>query len=201
MDGTDLKYEPGSLLPPIRPGRIRAFEKWLSGFWERPLRLPASYLEHITTFHGGVPGKKCFKTASGRVRALGRFFNFSEPEDLSPPVVPTWRSWGGRQDIRLDYRLAGYLDNEHWAIRIDQFDLLPFAGLDTAGHDCRGMDDYDLLCLDYDAADEPAVVTWDFHGSWEGRAVTEAVAASFAEFLPLLYRCRNHITKEAIDTF
>ena len=85
--------------------------------------------------------------------------------------------------------------------RIDQFHLLPFAGLDTAGHDCRAMDEYDLLCLDYDAGDEPAVVAWDFHESREDRAVTEAVAASFAEFLPMLYRCRNRITEEAVETF
>jgi hypothetical protein len=197
----DLEYEPNNLLGPARRARIRAFEKWLRGFWERPVRLPASYVEHITTFHGGVPGKKCFRTASGRVRVLGRFFNFLEEADIKPPILPTWRPWGMGQDIRLDYRVAEYLDNEHWAIRIDQFHLLPFAGLDTAGHDCRAMNEYDLLCFDYDAEDEPAVVTWDFHESWEDRAITEVVATSFAEFLPMLYRCKNRVTKEAINTF
>jgi hypothetical protein len=201
VDAIDLECEPGSLLHPARRGRLRAFETWLSRFWKRPVRLPAAYVEHLTAFHGGVPGKKCFRTASGRVRVLGRFFNFLEEEDLDPPLVPTWRSWGGRQDIRLDYRVAEYLDNEHWAIRIDQFSLLPFAGLDTAGHDCRAMDDYDLLCFDYDGGDEPPVVAWDFHGSWEGRAVTEAVATSFGEFLPLLYRGKNRVAKEAVETF
>jgi hypothetical protein len=201
MKAIDLEYEPGSLLPPARAGRIRAFERWLSRFWERPVRPPAAYFEHITAFHGGVPGKKCFRTPSGRVRVLGRFFNFLEEEELEPPVVPTWRPWGGRRGIRQDYRVAEYLDNEPWARRIDQLNLLPFAGLDTAGHYCRGMDEYDLLCLDHDAGDEPAVVTWDFHLSGEGRAVTEVVAASFAAFLPLLYRCRNRVTAEAIETF
>ena len=88
-----------------------------------------------------------------------------------------------------------------WAVRIDQFRLLPIAGLDTAGHDCRGMSEYDLLCLDYDAGREPTVVTWDFHASSEDRAVKETVAASFAKFLPKLYRCDNSITREAIDRF
>ena len=201
MEAIDLEYEPSTLLLPVRPGRIRAFERWLSRFWERPVRLPVAYVEHITGFHGGVPGKKCFRTPSGSIRVLGRYFNFLEEKDLEPPLVPTWRSWGGRQDIRLDYRVAEYLDNEHWAIRLDQFELVPIAGLDTAGHDCRGMDEYDLLCLDYRAGDQPAVITWAFHESWEDRAVTETVADSFAAFLPMLYRCRNRITKEGIDSF
>lgn len=201
MKGIDLEYDAGSLLPAPRSHCIRTFEKWLSRFWERPVRLPAGYVEHITAFHGGVPGKKFFRTAAGRVRVLSRFFNFLEKEDLDPPIIPTWRPWGGRQDIRLDYRVAEYLDNEHWAVRIDQFHLLPFAGLDTAGHDCRGMSEYDLLCFDFDASDDPTVVTWDFHESWEERAVTDAVAASFMEFLPLLHRCKNRITREEIETF
>jgi hypothetical protein len=31
--------------------------------------------------------------------------------------------------------------------------------------------------------------------------VTEAVAASFTEFLPMLYRSRNRVTTEAVETF
>src|SRR5262249_55805296 len=152
--------------------------KWLSRFWERRIRLPREYVEHMTLFHGGVPGKKCFRTPSGRIRVLGRFFNFLEEKELQEPFTPTWRSWGRPQDVRLDYRVLEYFDNEFWAIRRDQFHLVPIAGLDTAGHDCRGMDEYDLLCLDYDRQREDpksalSVVTWDFHASWEDRAVTE----------------------------
>src|SRR4051812_45345722 len=36
MEGIELEYEPGSLLGPPRPGHLRAFEAWLSRFWERP---------------------------------------------------------------------------------------------------------------------------------------------------------------------
>ena len=43
--------------------------------------------------------------------------------------------------------------------------VLPIAGLDYAGHDCRGMSEYDLLCLDYGARGEPAAVVWPFSDS------------------------------------
>jgi hypothetical protein len=39
------------------------------------------------------------------------------------------------------------------------------AGLDKAGSNCRAMDDYYLLCLDYDAGDESTVVAWIFYQS------------------------------------
>jgi hypothetical protein len=186
----DLEYEPGSLLKPPHPDRIRKVEQWLTHFWERkePFRFPSAYVDLTMKFHGGVPGKKCFRTKSSRTRVIGRFFNFLEEEDLDPPTQRTWRQWSD-QDIRLDYQVYGYFNYEHWAIRHDQFRLVPIAGLDMAGHNCRVMDDYDLLCLDYESEDEPHVVAWDFEASLEDKCVKEFVARSFEEFLPLLYRC------------
>jgi hypothetical protein len=202
MSAIDLEYEPGSLLPPVTARQIRKFEKYLSEIWERHVRLPAAYVEHVKAFHGGVPGKKCFKTEGGQVRVVGRFANFLEEDDLESPSMPSWRPGG--QDIRLDYSLYDYSDNEMWDERLrggGEAALLPIAGLDTAGHDCRLMTEYDLLCLDYDTeGEEPSVVIFDFHESIDV-PVLEFVADSFEEFLLMLYRCKNRVTREKIDTF
>jgi hypothetical protein len=202
MKSIDLEYEPDSLLPPANPRSIRKFEKYLRDYWEQKVKLPAAYVEHMKAYHGGVPGKKCFKTPEGTVRVVGRFFNFLEEDDLEPPLIPTWRP-GGEHDIRLDYSLYEYSDNEMWDSRLreSETNLLPIAGLDTAGSDCRLMVEYDLLCLNYEEEDEePSVVIFDFHESID-EAVAEYVAASFADFLPMLYRCQNKITRRAIKTF
>lgn len=198
----DLEYEPDSLLKPPHPDRIRKVEQWLTHFWEReePFRFPSAYVGHVMQFHGGVPGKKCFRTASKRTRVIGRFFNFLEEQDLDPPKQRSWRQWSD-QDIRLDYQLYCYFNYEHWAIRYDQFKVVPIAGLDTAGHNCRVMDNYDLLCLDYESQDEPSVVAWDFELSGEDNCVKEFVARSFGEFLPLLHRCDVPAALEEAKSF
>jgi hypothetical protein len=96
----------------------------------------------------------------------------------------------------MDYRLRSYLDNAFWAFRLEERSqdlyLLPFAGLDTAGHDCREMEEYDLLCLDYSLAGEPSVVAWQFEPAWSDKgaqAVVELVSPSFVGFLLQLHRC------------
>ena len=202
----DLEYEPGSLLPPFPRERIDEFEKWLAGYWERErIKLPAAYVRHITKFHGGVPGKKCFRDADGRVRVVGRFFNFLREEDLTEPYTKSWRSWSLGPDIRLDYRVEDFLDNEFWCARLGYpgCDLVPIAGLDYAGHDCRGMDEFDLLCLHYSQKAAPFVVTWPFDGSsYEEEPELVRVAESFADFLPMLYRDKkNRVATERIDRF
>lgn len=200
----DLEYEPGSLLPPLPEGRLREFEQRLSDYWEKPVRLPAAYAEHVTAFHGGVPGKKCFTMPSARVRAIGRFLNYLEEEDLQPPYEASWRSWTLGPDIRMDYQVDSYFMNEFWNIRLnaEDADLLPIAGLDMNGHDCRAMDEYDLLCLDFTRDGEPPVVAWQFDGSWwETGVITEPVAASFAEFLPMLGYCPPGLPREDAESF
>jgi hypothetical protein len=65
--------------------------------------------------------------------------------------------------MAICWRRNDRLDPFPWtSIRYDQFKLVPIAGLDMAGHNCRVMDDYDLLCFDYESDDEPSVVAWDF---------------------------------------
>jgi hypothetical protein len=117
---------------------------------------------------------------------VGRFFNFLEEEDLAPPQTLTWRQWPKKHDVKLDYRVEGFLDYEFWCLRLERAgNCLPIAGLDTAGHNCRDMDEIDLLCLDYSAGGEPTVVTWEFPGF---KPVTP-VAPTFDAFLGQLFRC------------
>lgn len=182
----DLEYDLATLLPPCPPERLPEFERWLCAYWETAVRLPEAYVDHILRFHGGCPGKACFRTEAGETRMVGRFLNFLEESDLSPPLTPTWRSWSGESDVRLDYRVRGFLDYEYWCLRLDRAgNVLPIAGLDTAGHNCRDMGEIDLLCLDYNAGGEPAVVAWEFPGF----EPVNAVAPSFAAFMDLLFGC------------
>lgn len=182
----DLEYDPSSLLPPCPVERLRVFEEWLSRYWETDVRLPQAYKDHIRRFHGGCPGKACFRMPSGDTRLVGRFFNFLEEEDLAPPLTPTWRQWSGEPDVRLDYRVEGFLDYEFWCVRLERAgNCLPIAGLDTGGHNCRDMDELNFLCLHYTGGGEPAVVAWEFPGF----EPVVPVAPSFEEFLGLLQHC------------
>jgi hypothetical protein len=186
----DLEYDPSSLLPPCPGERLRAFEKWLSRYWETEVRLPQAYFDHVQEFHGGCPGKACFRTANGRTRMVGRFFNFLEKGDLTPPLTPTWRQWSAEPDVRLDYRVKGFLDYEFWCVRRERAGhCLPIAGLDTAGHNCRDMDEFNLLCLDYTGGGDPTVVAWEFAGF----KPVVAVAPSFETFLGKLFRCPENV--------
>lgn len=208
MATLDLAYQAGSLLPAVERKRFRKLMRWLVEYFERPLRLPAAYVDHLTAYHGGVPGKCCFTMPDGRIRVLCRFFNLLEEDDLEPPLIPSWRQQAGYStspDIRLDYSVYHYFDDEMWDGRLGLSDapLVPIAGLDTAGHNCRLMAEYDLLCLQYDEdeeEDEPVVVAFDFHASVT-EAVTTPVAPSFAAFLPMLRVCQNPVTQEAVDRF
>jgi hypothetical protein len=61
--------------------------------------------------------------------------------------------------VRLDYRVKGFLDYEFWCFLLEEAGhVLPIAGLDTGGHNCRDMDKIDLLCLDYNGGGEPTVI-------------------------------------------
>jgi hypothetical protein len=194
----DLEYEPASLLPPCPPERLRKFEQWLSWYWGTEVRLPEAYANHVLQFHGGCPGKACFQSPDGGTRMVGRFFNFLEEADLSPPLTPTWRQWSNEPDVRLDYRVEGFLDYEFWCLRLEPAGhCLPIAGLDTAGHNCRDMDEINLLCLDYSQGGEPTVVAWEFPG-FEPVA---PVAPSFEVFLDRLFRCPGGVVSGPADNW
>jgi len=212
----DLEYLPHTLLPPAEPDRIRKLEGWWSRYLERRVKLPPAYVEHIAHFHGGVPGKACFRTPGGETRRVGGFFHLREKKDLPARGEPSWRpSWGSEWDLRLDYGVRTYLKSEYWAQRLQEhdesFDLLPIAGLCSpvpAGlpqetHVLDEEDDFDLLCLDYlDRKADPPVVVWKFAALWNEPPVIQPVAGGFVEFLAMLERCLLGSTrKSARDRF
>lgn len=199
----DLEYDPQTLLPPAEPDRLRKLEGWWSRYLERRVKLPPAYGEHLSRFHGGVPGKACFPTPEGEIRRIGRFFHWLEKKDFPTRGTPSWRaSWGSEWDLRLDYAVRAYLKQEYWAQRLQEhdesFDLLPIAGLCRsvpAGqpqetHSLDEEDDYDLLCLDYyEREADPPVVIWKWATLWSEPPVIQPVAADFGAFLELLRRC------------
>lgn len=148
----DLEYMPDSLLPATDRQSVQEYVDWLQRYYEQAVVLPESYVEHVLAFHGGVPGKACFNAANKGGRVVCRFFNFLRQKDITPPYLPSWRTEYGRsasQDIRLDYSVWRYHDEEPWAERLREFEepLVPIACLDTAGNNAREMAEYDLLCL------------------------------------------------------
>jgi hypothetical protein len=198
----DLEYRPNSLLPPGNAERMKQFEKWLGAQWERRVRLPLAYVEHVTAYHGGIPGKRCFKMPEGAVRVVGRFFNFLD-EDEAPDSAgaPSRRmEWGPDRDIIYDYAVERYLTAEYWGLRLQEhdetLDLLPIAGLAPAetprvfepDYDFN-EEEFDLLCLNYAKRGEPPVVVWQFTNMWSEPPVIQRVAPSFAAFSQTLYRC------------
>jgi hypothetical protein len=193
---TELEYLPDSLLPKTDRESIEAYVGWLQRYYEKTIRLPDSYVDHVLNFHGGVPGKACFKARSKGERVLCRFFNFLQDKDITPPCMPSWRTEHGRsasKDIRLDYSVWRYLDEEPWNQKLTEFEerLVPIACLDTAGHNAREMAEYDLLCFSYSGSAEPAVVSFDYHQSQ-----LALVAKSFDRFLSMLRRCSNAALKK-----
>lgn len=183
----DLEYAADSLLNPCEPQRFRDLEAFLSHTYEIDIALPESYTAHVGQFHGGVPGKGCFDTSKG-TRSIGRMFNLLEMDAIPPPFVPSWRHHGA-WDIRFDYSVYQFFDNEMWNVRLREVEgeILPIAGLDHCGLNCRGMVEFNLLCLDFHVPGEPTVVVFDF----ERAEISTVVAQSFADFLPMLYRCSH----------
>lgn len=205
MSSIDLFYEPESLLPPIGEDDIRAAEIFLSRQFECSIQFPKSYVEHMLQFHGGVPRKRCFEIPSGERRVICRFINFLDGSRIESPIRATWR--GSREsDIRLDYSLYTMQSCDPWNLRLSEsggrlVHLVPIAALDTAGHDARGMHEFDLLCFDFEQEPEPSVVTWSFEMSYAEPEWTKFVAPTFADFLKLLHECPpdDPIANEEID--
>lgn len=199
----DLEYLPESLVQPVPSGRVSELESWLGRYWERKVRLPQAYVEHVARYHGGVPRKRFLQTPGGRTRAVCRFCNLLRKKDIKPPLIRTWRKWANH-DIRLDYSVYSFFEYEIWS---DRFQLgrhlLPIAGLDTAGHDCRTRETFDLLCLDLDDAEQAAVVAWCYEESSADGSSVEPIAPSFESLLEMLTSttARSPIAEKRIEAF
>lgn len=203
----DLEYDLESLAPSVTIEKIYHFEQWLTEEFEREIKLPDKLIQQIMHFHGGIPGKQCFKMPDGEIRMICRFCNILNPREDEISLQACKKSWrpGGAVDIRLDYSILMLCSRFDYSERLYESGgvLVPIAVIDTAGGlNARGMSEMDLLCLDYRNPGEPSVVTWNFEMSWSTPEMTVKVAESFDVFLKMLFRRPDNfpITNEC-DSF
>ena len=100
---------------------------------------------------------------------------------------PSWRKRNA--DVAHDFSIDFMFQCDPWADRLSStpdLDLVPFAALDHARHDARGMAEFDLLCFDVTQPGTVPIVTWSFESSWHDREQTVRVAASFEELEQLV---------------
>lgn len=183
----NFRAETNIVIPAIDIKTIKKFEDFLGTYLEREIKFPAELVSCFLKGHGCIPGKQCFKMPNGDVRMICRFCTLLDYDDIPDPEVMTWRST--QADIRYDYSLDFLMDADPYSGRLYKSKgcLVPFAMIDTAGHNARSMNEMDLICLDYQTLGEPSVVTWSFEESWCDPKETVKVADSFGEFLEMLY--------------
>jgi len=174
MNNLLLEFQQGSCIE-VAPNVVRRqIERFI--YWHK-VTLPDAYISNICRFHGGVPRHQCFKSPDGNIRVVGRFFNYLEEHELPSPCIPSWR--GQHDDVRLDYSV--------WFV-IEQITgnqtLVPFAGIDTEGRDCRDAADY-FFMLAF-TQDHEVVID-------ESRNDIKQVARSFEGFVKLLESCPDTV--------
>ena len=154
----DLNYDPNSFAGPFNESELRSFENWLHASGFDKINFDPSYVSHLKSFHGGMPGKRYFVTAAGTDDAVERFLNFLA--------------------YRSGHRLVEYSVECTWSNINDRLtdSQMPFAEL-FAG---------DYLCFDFETGNPGKVVMWFHELSREGKPHTEFVANSFEEFLDML---------------
>lgn len=174
-------------IPSIDMKSIHKFEDFIGTSLGRKITFPSELVFCFLKGHGCIPLKQCFNMPNGDVRMLCRFCNLLEFDQIPDPEILTWRS--SQCDVRYDYSLDFLMDTDQYSGRLykSKGSLVPFAVLDTAGHNARSMQEMDLLCLDYDGDNNPSIVTWSFEESWSDPNATIQVADSFDEFLNMLY--------------
>lgn len=142
------------------------------------LTLDSGTIASIVETYGGVPICQRFQTPMG-ARYVGRFLNFLHSSEVPPPYMPSWRVRDS--DVRLDYSVP-YLD-----VFIEQSNdrrdyLIPIAGVDTAGINCRELSSINsLLCV----TPLGKVKLWDV-----GECIP--LTASLAEFYAGLEFCEQY---------
>jgi hypothetical protein len=151
----DLLYDPNTTVGPLDEREVRAFEDWLHGSGHDAIHFEESYLAHIKSAHGAVPGKKYFRTARGTVHSVVRFLNFlgrGSQHPLAEYSVPcTWSA--------IDDRLGD--------------SLMPFAELFGG----------DMLCFEFGKGPKAQIVVWFHELSKPNQPYTEFVSNDFEEFL------------------
>lgn len=184
----DFREETNISIPSIDMKTIKKFEIFLGTYLEREIKFPAELVSCFLKGHGCIPIKQCFNMRNGDARMICRFCTLLKYDDIPDPEILTWRS--SECDIRYEYSLDYLMNSDPYSSRLDESRgcLVPFAVIDTAGHNTRAMQEMDLLCLDYEGGHKPSVVTWSFEESWADPDETIKVADSFNEFLTMLYK-------------
>ena len=155
-------FDEGVLAPPASE-RLTRFDAWLTRYYERAIVLPDGWKRHVLRWHGGAPlaDHRCFVEPGGRIRAICRMLNI---HTLDEKLVP---------EVAIDYSIDAMLDGSPHANRLldGERKLVPFAALDHAGHDPRGMTEFDLLCFDVTDDGNMPIVSWSFES---GRTIRVA---------------------------
>src|ERR1700677_1296836 len=99
----DLGYDPSSLLGPLNMARVQELQQYLQDC-DMPVVFDTSYIRHISNYHGGIPKKRCFKTAEGVEHVIERFLNFiDEKKDKELGWYNVGVAWTLMEDRLNDY--------------------------------------------------------------------------------------------------
>lgn len=160
----DLQYDSDSFAGPFQEDRLLKFQEYLNATSSATIAFDPAYIDHLRRFHGGIPGKRFFKTASGMGHAIVRFLNFAACEHV----------------------LGDYGVNATWSSLAERFGdtLIPFAEL-FAG---------DYLCFDHSRSTVSRVVVWLHEESREDAPCVEPVADTFEQFLAMLSETSSDFT-------
>lgn len=150
------------------------------------LTLDPITIASIVETYGGVPVCQRFQTPMG-ARYIGRYLNFLHSSEVPSPYMPSWRVRDS--DARLDYSVP-YLDVFIDQPRDRKDYLIPIAGVDTAGINCRELASINsLLCV----TQIGNVILWDV-----GECIS--LTASLAEFYAGLEFCELYPSVQAGDS-
>jgi len=162
MSDIDLKYDPGSFAGPFDEDVLELVESMIEG----DRHLDASYVAHLRTFNGGIPGKQYFTTSGGKTYRVGRFLAMVDEEsELPAPEQPHFEF--GDMDARAVNGVPFLMDCEGPVCRGLLY-LIPFAALYFGDNHPDEMSIHrgyvDLLCFRYanrgPDCPRPSVVVW-----------------------------------------
>ena len=154
-----IAYESGSFAGDFSPAEMQEFVDYLVR--QIPtFQFESAYVEHIKSFHRGIPVNKRLTTIAGKEQIIERFLNFLDTS------------------ARQNKKLGAYNVNVVWSSIDDRLGpyLVPFVAL-VGG---------DKLCFDVSDPTNHKIVCWFHELSEEDLPYTEVVADNFVEFLKML---------------